>query len=154
MAKMLAVAAVIIMLMNCISAEIYTVGDKDGWIKPTSPNFYSSWAAKHNFVVGDILVARVEDEEAYEECEEENAEIFEKTTEITLAKPGSYFFICTVGNHCDSGQKLQINVTSAMPPVMSPEESPSDVGSSPPMPLASTFLGVTTFMASIIALLY
>ncbi|KMT02827.1 hypothetical protein BVRB_8g194100 [Beta vulgaris subsp. vulgaris] len=166
---MFIVAAVIIMVMKGITAETINVGDANRWINPPSPELYTSWAAEHTFAVGDVLVFQfttnfhtvaMVTEAGYDACDAGNAVIHtEGPTEITLNRPGEFFFICTVGTHCDNGQKFAINVTGTaaaaapVPTSLPVEPTPTDAGSSPPMPLISTFFSVS-FVAFIVALLY
>lgn len=49
------VALVAITVLQAAEAVVIPVGGDSGWIRPPNPNFYSSWAAGLNFIVGDIL---------------------------------------------------------------------------------------------------
>ena len=51
---------------------------------------------------------------------------------ITLDTPGTFFYICEVGSHCQSGQKLAVTVTAPSPAPPSP--SPPPPPPSPPPP--------------------
>ncbi|KAL2929650.1 Cucumber peeling cupredoxin [Bienertia sinuspersici] len=147
MAKIIFVLATIMMLMNGILAVDHIVGDDNGWSTPSSPDFYSSWAARQNIVVGDTLVfnfntnahtVAVVPREAFDACDAGNAEI--RTvgpTEITLNETGSFFFICTIDDHCDAGLKLAINVTAF-------GTSPGPTSTLSPEPTSTIILGPTS----------
>ncbi|KAL2929601.1 Cucumber peeling cupredoxin, partial [Bienertia sinuspersici] len=123
MAKIIFVLAAIMMLMNGIVAVDHIVGDDSGWSTPSSTNFYSSWADRQNIVVNDTLVFNFNTDahtvamvprEAFDACDAGNAQIHNVgPTEITLNETGTFFFICTVNGHCESGQKLAVNVTDS-----------------------------------------
>ncbi|XP_062147689.1 umecyanin-like [Alnus glutinosa] len=136
-------------------AAQYVVGDTTGWNPSGGATFYTSWAAKHNFSVGDILVFNfttgVHDlatvsQVAFNACNT-NTTITRITTgpaNFTLNSNVSYYFICTFPQHCSKGQKLAITVKASsgtLPP-------PTGVTSAPPPPpsassassQASTFL--------------
>ncbi|KAK9706187.1 hypothetical protein RND81_07G109700 [Saponaria officinalis] len=129
MSMVVVVAATTVMLVQVIMAKTLTVGDDSGWGVPSSPDFYSSWAANQSFAVGDILefkfpnaihtVAQVTSKESYETCDDkldQNAKVFDSTTEVTLIEEGTYYFFCSVGRHCAGGQKLSITVPSTALP--------------------------------------
>ncbi|XP_021741365.1 cucumber peeling cupredoxin-like [Chenopodium quinoa] len=172
------VAVAIIMVSNGVVAETHIVGDKSGWTVPSPATLYSTWAAKQDFAIGDILdfqfsaphnVAEVS-KEGYEACDPGNAEVFAiGPKEITLNTTGPHYFVCTFASHCVGGQKLVVTVgstsdssdaspgptTTASPspaPSVAPPP-PSDVGSSPPLSITSTFFSVS-FIASIMAILF
>lgn len=44
-------------------------------------------------------------------------------TIIELTQPGSHYYFCGVGEHCEGGQKLAINVSATAPPP--PPDAPS-----------------------------
>lgn len=52
---LLVVAAAIMMVVNGVAAETYTVGDDSGWTVPSTPDLYTDWAADKNFAVDDVL---------------------------------------------------------------------------------------------------
>lgn len=57
-AMLLVIAAVAasVMMLPTAEAALYTVGDDLGWtIPPGGAATYAAWAAKHSFVVKDIL---------------------------------------------------------------------------------------------------
>ena len=44
---------------------------------------------------------------------------------VVLNTPGTYYYICSVSEHCALGQKIAITVQSADAPTLSPPPSPS-----------------------------
>ncbi|KNA17972.1 hypothetical protein SOVF_075030 [Spinacia oleracea] len=180
---LLVVAAAIMMVVNGVAAETYTVGDDSGWTVPSTPDLYTDWAADKNFAVDDVLVfpfsaphnvAEVS-KDAYDQCDAGDAEVFRLgPKEITLTENGPHYFICTFASHCTGGQKLVVTVgaptTSAPSPTSSstpsgPSMAPSLSPSSPPPPSdtpatgssppmsISTFFSVS-FIASVMAFLF
>ncbi|CAO2841222.1 unnamed protein product [Amaranthus hypochondriacus] len=140
MVKMLVIAAAIMMVMKGIAAEKIVVGDATGWKVPPTPEFYSSWAAQHNFAVGDTLefqilashTVAVVSKDGYDNCNAGDSKAHtQKPTEITIDRTGPFYFICTADSHCANGQKLAINVTDTIAP------PPSHNGSSSPLPAFS-----------------
>ncbi|KAH7546345.1 hypothetical protein FEM48_Zijuj01G0190900 [Ziziphus jujuba var. spinosa] len=120
------------------AAVTHEVGDALGWTIPTEMNFYSSWADKQTFHVGDKLdfkwngphnVAKVTKEE-YESCTATSADVSESSVVLPLTSAGTHYFICTVGKHCEHGQKLAVKISSSGSP--SPSGSPSSPTSSSP----------------------
>jgi hypothetical protein len=60
----------------------------------------------------------------YDACVKTNG-ILKDTSPATfnLTKNGTYYYICTIGSHCDSGQKVTIvvgNGSSSSPPISMP----------------------------------
>ncbi|PSR92701.1 Mavicyanin like [Actinidia chinensis var. chinensis] len=122
-------------------AVVYKVGDSTGWT--TIGNFdYKQWAATKTFQIGDVIrfeynpqfhnVMQVTHPE-YRSCNT-SAPIATHTTgndSITITANGHHFFLCGVPGHCQSGQKVDINVLRAAL-VPSPSVSPT-----PPTPDAT-----------------
>ncbi|XP_028753904.1 umecyanin-like [Neltuma alba] len=128
-------------------ATRYNVGGDFGWGIPPNQTFYSDWASSKTFIVGDSLVfnwtgnQNVADVPMadYNNCSTDvitftgspNRTVFT----ITLLFPGPRYFICTVDDHCERGQKFSINVRwpfssdapspSAQPPISSSAPTPS-----------------------------
>ncbi|CAH1452551.1 unnamed protein product [Lactuca virosa] len=85
---------------------------------------------------------------------------------VTLNAPGTHYYICTVGTHCQIGQKLNINVsaTSATPsptatpatpaPVSPPTHSTSLQQPSPSFAPSFTAVAPFSFLAIALALFY
>ncbi|XP_042063253.1 cucumber peeling cupredoxin-like [Salvia splendens] len=137
-------------LVGRATAATYVVGDNLGWNVPSSVDEYSSWASRHVFTPGDVLmfnfvtgehdVAEVR-KAAYDECSS-NDPILLSTVgpwNTTLNSTGEHYYICTFGRHCSLAQKLAINVTAPSPtpppsPPMLPTPTPTPTpASTPPM---------------------
>ncbi|XP_038878561.1 umecyanin-like [Benincasa hispida] len=123
--------------------EIHVGGD-GGWLRPSSPDFYSLWAAGLNFTVGDVLVFSFQTgahnvagvtKDGYDNCNTSNPKFLNTTSpfSFTLETLDDFYFICTVPGHCSAGQKLAItNVQQSPPPGSSPPDSPPVSGEMPP----------------------
>lgn len=93
--------------------------------------------AVFNFATGQHTASRVNQND-YDNCNTRGNPISIQTNgpaNFTLNQTGPWYFICTETNHCSSGQKLLVNVTSS-PRSPSPSRSPSP-GSSPTNPNSS-----------------
>ncbi|MED6183540.1 hypothetical protein PIB30_038766 [Stylosanthes scabra] len=128
MASKLSLSLFMLVMSGCIVSyvssqkTIHIVGDSLGWIAPKYTGFYHDWVKNRKFSVGDQLlfnyipglntVVQVEKED-YDHCSMKNtlAEYFMGNTIFTLNKPGEYYFISSVGRHCEANQKLKITVT-------------------------------------------
>ncbi|XP_020220520.1 cucumber peeling cupredoxin [Cajanus cajan] len=143
MAILLTIAVAATILKSTEAAE-YTVGDSTGWINSPSggASFYSNWASNITFREGDILVfrftashtvAELKDKASFDGCNvnETNEVITTSPARITLNRTGEFYFACTVQGHCNSGQKLSVNVTGGTPS-SSPSPAPSPSQASPP----------------------
>lgn len=152
----------------------HVVGNALGWnIPPNGPSAYTTWASTQTFRVGDVLLFNfitgfhnvVEvPQAAYGSCTAANPISISTTgpARVTLNAPGTHYYICTVGTHCQIGQKLTINVsaTSATPsptatpatraPVSPPTHSTSLQQPSPSF--APSFTAVVPFSFLAIAL--
>ncbi|XP_057420645.1 mavicyanin-like [Lotus japonicus] len=139
-------------LFHCSSAQTrHVVGDSAGWFVPGNTSFYTSWAAKNTFAVGDTLVFNyaasahnVEEvtKTNYDSCNS-TSPIATYTTPpvtVTIKKTGAHYFICGVPGHCLGDQKLSINVASgssaATPP--SSTATPPSSSTTPPPPSSTT----------------
>ncbi|XP_010687951.3 umecyanin-like [Beta vulgaris subsp. vulgaris] len=126
-----------------VSATEFVVGDAAGWNVPDSPTTYSSWASEHNFSIGDILVfnftsgshtVALVNKTAFETCNTDDtiSVTSQSPSKVPLQEIGQLHFICTIGAHCSSGQKLTINVSdhssssssSSSPPLRAPVSAP------------------------------
>ncbi|WCJ34724.1 Cupredoxin superfamily protein [Euphorbia peplus] len=96
----------------------YTVGDTNGW---TLLSNFPNWVRGKEFNVGDVLGFNYEKElhnvmqvnsTAYERCiVDVHTGLFSSGNDsIVLSKAGKMWFVCGVGDHCQNGQKLAINV--------------------------------------------
>ncbi|KAL8129598.1 hypothetical protein V2J09_018753 [Rumex salicifolius] len=127
------------------AATSYTVGDSTGWIVPSSSSFYTSWASKDTFKVGDDLVFNFQSgshtvaevsKADYDSCSSSNAIKSESTGPATLqiSSAGAHYYICTINGHCSAGQKLSITATAASsttPSATSPSSSTTPAAESP-----------------------
>ncbi|KAE9584553.1 hypothetical protein Lal_00021713 [Lupinus albus] len=156
MNKMSAIGGVmaILMVLQCTEAvTVHVVGDGLGWTVPEDSSAYQNWASTNNFVLGDILSFNFETNRhdvaevakgSYETCTSNNTIgtiLLTGPTNITLNRAGEHFYICTIGQHCNGGQKLAINVsttpstTGALPP--STGAFPPSTTTTPPPPFSA-----------------
>ncbi|KAH7546346.1 umecyanin [Ziziphus jujuba] len=126
---------VIILSKGGEAVTTYEVGGSLGWVVPPNTTYYKEWAADKTFVVGDSLsfnwtgthdVAEASKTQ-YENCEKPSIK-FSSSGVLELTKEGPLYFLCTIGDHCNSGQKLEINVSA------SNSTTPSTPSASPPPP--------------------
>ncbi|XP_041019379.1 cucumber peeling cupredoxin-like [Juglans microcarpa x Juglans regia] len=131
---------VAVVFLQCVTAQtVHVVGDSIGWTVPTGgASAYQTWAASKQFVVGDILsfnfITNEHDilqvpKESYDSCSSSNPigdTITTGPVNITLSTAGTHYYICSLGRHCLSGQKLSITVSS------SPSGVPPTSMSTPP----------------------
>ncbi|KAF5466750.1 hypothetical protein F2P56_016650 [Juglans regia] len=145
---------VVVLLLQCAAAQtVHVVGDSIGWRVPTGgASAYETWAASKQFVVGDILLFNFATnehdvlqvpKESYDSCSSSNPigdTITTGPVNITLSTAGTHYYICTIGRHCQSGQKLAVTVSgspSAVPPTTStPPATPTP--STTPSPTSGT----------------
>ncbi|XP_050386886.1 umecyanin-like [Argentina anserina] len=114
----------------------YTVGDDMGWMVPPTPDYYTTWVSKYHFVEDDSLVFNfpqgihditVLTEEDFNACNMTNPLVqFQEPGEVTVSATGTFYFTCSFGEHCASGQKFAI--TFASPP-LPPSPCPSPTNS-------------------------
>ncbi|XWS16460.1 hypothetical protein CRYUN_Cryun34aG0089700 [Craigia yunnanensis] len=120
---------------------VHVVGDDLGWKVPSNgATAYSTWVANKRFMVGDILVFNFTTNEhdvlqvpkaSFDACTDANPignMITNGPANITLNSAGEQYYICTIGQHCQRGQKLAITVsaTSGSPlPAPSPTLTPT-----------------------------
>ncbi|KAI3711700.1 hypothetical protein L1987_70241 [Smallanthus sonchifolius] len=105
-----------------------------------------------NFTTGIHDVAEVS-QAAYDPCTTINPISITTTgpATVTLTTAGAHYYICTVGTHCQIGQKLAINVsatpaapatpppaTPTPPPVPTPVSPPTTTPSPAPVPSTTT----------------
>ncbi|KAH1067769.1 hypothetical protein J1N35_032756 [Gossypium stocksii] len=97
----------------------YEVGDDYGWDVPpsNSSEYYPSWANRYEFKVGDSAVfnwtgnhtaAQVRNQADYDNCNTNATEITLYAVagvRVPFTTEGFHYFICTVGTHCEQGQK-------------------------------------------------
>ncbi|KAE8728138.1 hypothetical protein F3Y22_tig00004779pilonHSYRG00152 [Hibiscus syriacus] len=129
------VAGIVVALLRLSDAAVYKVGDAGGWTSIGNLD-YKQWATTKTFQLGDIIhfeynaqfhnVMRVT-HSMYKACNA-SAPLATYATgndTINITAKGHHYFICGVPGHCQSGQKVDINVlreseTAATPSGMSP----------------------------------
>lgn len=123
-----------------VVATDHIVGANHGWQVPAdagaSANLnYTNWAASHTFVVGDFLTFRYQTNihsvfqvnySTYVNCTFSmyygNDWIYNWTnkggrTVVPLNESKIYYFSCGIGNHCQQGMKVAVNVAKNSPDV-------------------------------------
>ncbi|XP_022720936.1 umecyanin-like [Durio zibethinus] len=129
-------------LMQFTAAQtVHVVGDDMGWTIPSNvPSAYSTWAASKRFMVGDILVFNFTTNEhdvlqvpklSFDACSGANPignMLTNGPANVTLNSTGEHYYICTIGQHCQLGQRLAITVSGASGspfPAPSPTTNPT-----------------------------
>ncbi|KAL6334126.1 hypothetical protein AAG906_004557 [Vitis piasezkii] len=121
--SMAVIVAVLAAMLHYSAAQtVHVVGDNTGWTVPQGgAATYTSWASGKQFVVGDTLVfnftTNVHDvaelsKESFDACDFSSTIgniITTGPANITLATAGNHYYVCTIGSHCTSGQKLAIS---------------------------------------------
>ncbi|XP_062149113.1 umecyanin-like [Alnus glutinosa] len=134
------VIVVSVLLRGATAATVYEVGDSLGWTVPPNTTYYSTWASTKTFFLGDKLsfnwtmgthtVAEVSKAD-YDSCTKVSSYIGSPVI-FTPPSTGSYYFICTVSDHCQLGQKLAFTVSAPNSNTVGspPTESPTSAASS------------------------
>ncbi|XP_074577508.1 cucumber peeling cupredoxin-like [Curcuma longa] len=105
--------------------KIHIVGGSYGWKIPPTTTFYQDWAKNQTFVAGDklmflytsgmqnVVVGSTEDD--FATCQQKNVVdiLYEGPSTVELTEAGTHYFYCSVGLHCERGQKLKINVNAS-----------------------------------------
>ncbi|XP_028801262.1 umecyanin-like [Neltuma alba] len=138
------VAAFAAIFLPGTEAEDFTVGGSTGWTNNPSggASFYSNWASDLTFNVNDVLVfnfatgrhdVAILTKDNFDNCNVNNPIqlINNGPARVTLNRTGDFHFACGFPGHCNSGQKLSINVSGSSSPT-SPPSVPGAPGSSPP----------------------
>ncbi|XP_050381909.1 umecyanin-like [Argentina anserina] len=139
-----------VFLQNVAAQTAHVVGDTAGWNVPQNgAQQYVTWAASQTFVIGDSLIFNfatnahdvVEVPKAsFDSCSDDNeigSTITTGPANVSLTSAGDHYYICTVGSHCQSGQKLAITVSSSATTPGTSTTAP------PPSTTATTTPGVT-----------
>jgi hypothetical protein len=113
------------LLSGIQATELHAVGGFVGWSVPPSgqTDWYSEvWAKSINFQVGDVLVFsyspddnvyELADEADFAACKLDTIGVwYSGSTNITLTKAGTYYFICGNEDHCKLGMKLRVKVNA------------------------------------------
>ncbi|XP_059459176.1 mavicyanin-like [Corylus avellana] len=142
-------------LLQCAAAQtVHVVGDSSGWVVPQGgAATYQTWADNNNFLVGDILMFNFSTgehnvvqvpKESFDSCTSANPignTITAGPANITLSDAGNHYYICTIGQHCQLGQKLAITVSgtpggaptpTSPPSTQTPPTTPSPKSGTPP----------------------
>ncbi|PWA56837.1 Plastocyanin-like protein [Artemisia annua] len=109
------------MKFHSTSASDIYVGGSAGWFEPGFPWFYTTWAQNtefhlhdrliFNFSTGEHTVAEVTPE-AFVVCDGSHPIQFLTggPAFVSINTASDRYFICSIGNHCNSGQKFNFNV--------------------------------------------
>ncbi|KAK9022620.1 hypothetical protein V6N11_002867 [Hibiscus sabdariffa] len=144
------------------ASKQFTVGDHIGWRQPSSNNsdVYTLWATSKRFHVGDSLSFEydrndsvlVVDKWDYYHCNSNNPiySFNDGSNVVNLDRPGSFYFISGILDHCKNGEKLMIQVMGlhqrAEPPPAT--ANPREVGLAPG-PHPSSGIVVTVALTSV-----
>ncbi|CAN1807705.1 unnamed protein product [Linum perenne] len=155
------VLSMAVLLQQVIHAHgaVHKVGDSAGWTTIGSPD-YKQWSATKSFQVGDIVhfeynpqfhnVMRVT-HAMYRACNASSplATYTTGNDSVTITTRGHHYFICGVNGHCQSGQKVDINVFRSSSPAPAPSSmaAPTLPSSQSPGPSANSASSCFTFMA-------
>ncbi|CAM8986105.1 unnamed protein product [Rhodiola kirilowii] len=136
--------AIALLQVSVCYGAVHMVGDKTGWT--TIGNYdYKAWAASKNFQVGDVItfvyhseyhnVMQVTQPE-YTSCNVTKpiATYATGNDSITIKTYGNHYFLCGVPGHCQSGQKVDINVRMASEIAPSPSGLVNNTNPSTPVP--------------------
>ncbi|XWS19099.1 hypothetical protein CRYUN_Cryun32bG0102200 [Craigia yunnanensis] len=119
-------------LIQCTAAQtVHVVGDDMGWTIPLNgATAYSTWAAMFNFTTNEHDVLQVP-KASFDACSDANPignMVTNGPANVTINSAGERYYICTIGQHRQLGQKLAITVSgsSGSPlPVPSPTTTPT-----------------------------
>ncbi|KAI4302916.1 hypothetical protein MLD38_038609 [Melastoma candidum] len=124
MVVVMAAAFSCLMTMESANAMLHVVGGREGWDVPDNLTFYDDWARPRTFGAGDQLifpfrlgpnnVMEVSGKD-YETCNTISPiEMhYEAPLILNLTKTGDYYYLSSIGKHCEFGQKLHITVVNA-----------------------------------------
>nr|XP_043611500.1 blue copper protein-like [Erigeron canadensis] len=142
---------VMAMVTAVMGGVVYKVGDDAGWTNIGHVD-YKTWAATKLFQVGDTILFRYDKEfhnvvrvtyHNFVTCNGTTPynTLTSGNDSFPIKFPGHYYFICTVPDHCQAGQKVDIRVppagarSSPSPsPITTP--SPSPIPAPQPSPIA------------------
>ena len=80
----------------------------------------------------------------YDSCSDDNLNIISTApTFVTLNETGIHYFICSVGDHCEEGQKMAVTVLDSS--ASSPNSQPPPPNSDSPRVLAGFFFIMSSF---------
>ncbi|RCV12135.1 hypothetical protein SETIT_2G245000v2 [Setaria italica] len=127
-----ATSAVLLLAASATSRPpaMYVVGDQMGWAVPPggATGALNEWAARHRFLVGDVLDFKYSNGDAvllvspgdYERCSAASpVSRFADGggggggTRFTLGRPGLLYFISGAPARCEAGQRMAVRVVNA-----------------------------------------
>ncbi|KAF1002877.1 umecyanin-like [Apium graveolens] len=138
------VMAAAMQMQSADAQKTHYVGGSTGWIIPTSPSAYSTWAASQTFTVGDTLVfnfttgahtAAEVTKAAYNACTTTKPLALWTTgpSSVKLNSSGTHYYICTFPSHCNPlGQKVAIPVMAATATTPASAPTPTEASGSTP----------------------
>ncbi|KAF0927031.1 hypothetical protein E2562_029254 [Oryza meyeriana var. granulata] len=137
----LLLSAVMASLFAGSAAGVYhIVGAGKGWRMAPNKTYYEDWVRTRNISIGDKLmflyrsgvynIVEVPTKELFDECSMKNITNRWQNgpTIIELTQPGPHYYFCGVGEHCEEGQKVAINVSAFAP---TPPDAPSTNSATP-----------------------
>ncbi|KAJ0075654.1 hypothetical protein Patl1_34016 [Pistacia atlantica] len=148
MASILSLSATCMLLLASIhggfgveAKKEFKVGDDYGWQEPSMNNtgIYSHWASSNRFHVGDSLFFEYKNDSILEvdkwgfyHCNASGAIIAFNNGKsvIKLDRPGPFYFISGVHDHCKNGQRLIVEVMGSHPI----SHTPPTIIAAPPEP--------------------
>ncbi|MED6118883.1 hypothetical protein PIB30_006674 [Stylosanthes scabra] len=125
----------------------FKVGDHLGWHEPAPNNsaYYIQWAQRNRFQIGDSLVFEYQNDSVlvvekwnYFHCDTKNpiTSYDDGNSTVILDRSGFFYFISGTENHCQSDQKLIVEVISpqhmAIVPAAAASPGPAEEASSSP----------------------
>ncbi|KAK3137957.1 hypothetical protein QOZ80_5AG0362580 [Eleusine coracana subsp. coracana] len=132
---LLLLTAVVASLVGGSSGGVYhIIGAGKGWRMPPNKTYYEEWASTRNISIGDKLmflyrsgvynIVEVPSRELFDACSMRNiTNRYQRgPTIIELTEPGTRYYFCGVGEHCEVGQKVVIKVCAVASP---PPDEPS-----------------------------
>ncbi|KAM3300326.1 hypothetical protein ACQJBY_041378 [Aegilops geniculata] len=146
------------------SAGIFhIVGAGKGWRIAPNKTYYADWARTRDIHVGDKLmflyrsgvydIVQVPTKELFDACSMDNVTMRYQLgpTIIKLDTPGPRYYFCGVGEHCEGGQKVAVNVSgdAAAPATAAPTATATEAPAAAALPPASsTALGEAALASS------
>ncbi|KAK0599750.1 hypothetical protein LWI29_008234 [Acer saccharum] len=99
------------------AATNYIVGDGFGWAVPlnNSINFYDDWVKNKTFQIGDSVIfnwtgthtATEVRKEYYGNCTKSGTDFITPGLIINFKTNATRYFLCSIGTHCEQGQKVK-----------------------------------------------
>lgn len=113
----------ITMEFHCIAAKDHYVGDSFGWARPNNPFYFPIWGFNQEFHLNDHLIFNFTTGfhtvaevtlAGYDACDGSNPiQLYTSgPATVSINTRSQHFFICTVRDHCQAGQKFVVNLRS------------------------------------------